>query len=212
MPRTLQGMLIVALLILTNWNFGNVKALTENRDYLQKLEKQHSKIVQLEKEIKQLRLIMDISDALEQYSRTISPIERKKIAKAIIAVSEEYSLQPELILAVIKTESSFKPYAVSHKGACGLMQLLPSTAEEVAEELRLKLRDEDIFNPVINIVLGSYYLNKLADQFGDFELALTAYNMGPGRVANLEEANYSYRKEYAEEVLKNYNQIMQDCF
>jgi soluble lytic murein transglycosylase len=212
MSRMLQGILIVALLILTNFNFGNVKALSENRSYEQRLDTQQTKITELEKEIKQLRLIMDISDALEQYYSGISPIERKKIAKTILAVSEEYSLQPELILAVIKTESSFKPYVISDKGACGLMQLLPSTAEEVAEELRITLEKEHIFDPIINIILGSYYLNKLTNQFGDFELALTAYNMGPGRVMNLEEANYPYSREYAETVLKNYNQIMQECF
>lgn len=213
MPRFLQGMLITMLLIMINWNFGNVKALSENRSYLQKLEKQQSKITEMEKEIKRLKLTMDISDALEHYYRGISPIERRKIAKTIMAVSEEYSLQPELILAVIKTESAFKPYAVSNKGACGLMQVLPSTAEEIAEELRIKLKNNDhLFDPTLNIILGSYYLGTLADQFGDFEVALTAYNMGPGRVMNLEKANYPYSKEYANEVLKNYQQIMQDCF
>jgi len=212
MPRFLQGMLIVILLIMTNWNFGNVNILSENRSYLQNLKKQQTKIAEIEKEIKRLKLIIDINDALEHYYRGISLIERKKIAKTILAVSEKYSLQPELILAVIKTESAFRTYAISNKGACGLMQVLPSTADEIAEELRIELKNDKLFEPTINIILGSYYLNKLADQFGDFETALTAYNMGPGRVMNLEEANYSYSKEYANEVLKNYNQIMQDCF
>ena len=212
MSRLLKGTLIIMLLIIINWNFAYVKALSENKGYLHRLEQQEVKIAQLEKEIKRLRLIMDVSDALENYYRGISPTERKKIAKTIISVSEKYSLQPELILAVIKTESAFKPYAISNKGACGLMQVLPSTADEIAEELRIKLKDDQLFDPIINIILGSYYLNKLADQFGDFEVALTAYNMGPGRVMNFEQANYPYSREYANEVLKNYNKIMLDYF
>jgi soluble lytic murein transglycosylase-like protein len=97
------------------------------------------------------------------------------------------SASERLIEAVIKQESADKdnpkgnPKAVSPKGARGLMQLMPDTAKEVAAEMGLE--DYDLEDPDTNRAMGTYYLNKMLKQFGgDEELALAAYNAGPGRV------------------------------
>jgi soluble lytic murein transglycosylase-like protein len=86
-----------------------------------------------------------------------------------------YRLEEALVRAVIKAESNFNPKAVSHKGAIGMMQLIPSTA---------RLMDvHDPLNPEENIRGGSRYLRLMLDEFdGNLELALAAYNAGPNAV------------------------------
>jgi soluble lytic murein transglycosylase-like protein len=87
----------------------------------------------------------------------------------------EYDIDPTLVKAVIEVESNFDSRAVSSKGAMGLMQLMPATAEEMGAY--------NPFNPEDNIEAGVRYLKYLLDKFdGDLKLALAAYNAGPSRV------------------------------
>ena len=88
------------------------------------------------------------------------------------------------ILAVIKAESSFRPQAESHRGAQGLMQLMPTTAEWVAELMgKTDFDPETVWQPEINIALGSFYLNWLYRYYNNnLDLAITAYNAGLGNV------------------------------
>lgn len=104
--------------------------------------------------------------------------------------SERYSLSPELICSVILCESGFDANAVSKAGACGLMQLLPSTFDWVRE--RYALDAEDIFEPKSNICVGCAYLSYLTQKFQGTEAVLAAYNAGEGRVCEwLNDARYS---------------------
>jgi len=92
-------------------------------------------------------------------------------------------LEPALILAVIKAESSFRENAESHRGARGLMQLMPATAEEIAKHLAMTdFSAEDLWQPEKNIAMGCFYLNRLYKIFDCAELALAAYNAGQGNV------------------------------
>lgn len=103
-----------------------------------------------------------------------------KYENEIAVASEAFDVDPVLIASVIKCESGYNHEAVSMKGAEGLMQLLPSTAEYLAK--KLKYGDYDLKNPEDNIMLGTYYLSLLSEQFNDEKLALCAYNAGPGNV------------------------------
>ena len=93
-------------------------------------------------------------------------------------------IDPTWILAVIMAESSFRPNAESHRGAQGLMQLMPATAEWVAELMGMEdFEPEHVWKPEVNIALGSFYLNRLKRTYnGDINLALAAYNAGLGNV------------------------------
>jgi soluble lytic murein transglycosylase-like protein len=98
--------------------------------------------------------------------------------------AQRFDLDPVMLLAVIHVESRFDPGAVSSKGAMGLMQIRPTTAREVAGSLGIELSaDEQLFDPELNILLGSCYLRYLVDRFDDHDIALSAYNAGPTRVA-----------------------------
>jgi soluble lytic murein transglycosylase len=92
-------------------------------------------------------------------------------------------LDPYVVAAVIREESSYDPRARSGVGAMGLMQLMPDTARIVAQELGRPLSDVALlWEPPVNIALGARYLAQLAQRFHDPLLAVAAYNAGPHRV------------------------------
>lgn len=95
----------------------------------------------------------------------------------------ERGIEQAIVYSVIKAESSWKVDAVSAKGAIGLMQLLPSTAQWLAEESGEEITREDLFNPEINITLGISYLQYLQEKYyGNIDRMLAAYNAGEGNV------------------------------
>lgn len=97
-----------------------------------------------------------------------------KYGSIIKQASAHFEVEPSLIKAVIMAESGFNHRAVSHKGAQGLMQLMPSTAD--------LLRVNDPFDPTENIFGGTRYLKQLLDRFSDMRMAVAAYNAGPKAV------------------------------
>ena len=107
-----------------------------------------------------------------------------------------YRVHPDLIRAVIHAESAFNHKALSRKGAQGLMQLMPATAEELGVS--------DAFDPQQNINGGVKYLSQLLDMFNDnLELAVAAYNAGQGTVMRYQGIPpYEETKEYVKRVRK----------
>ena len=110
-----------------------------------------------------------------------APVKYRSLIKEYAG---KYDLDWLLVDSVIYHESRFRKQAVSPRGACGLMQLMPATADEVARKLGWKnYSEQQLFNPRVNIELGCYYLNSLLKEFhGDVKLALVAYNAGKGNV------------------------------
>lgn len=131
-------------------------------------------------------------------------------------------IDPLLVLALMRQESLYDPRARSHAGARGLMQLLPSTAERVAQQLG-RPAAPDLFEPETNIALGVAYLDALLQRYGGDPLkALAAYNGGEDAVAKWERRNghrepdefvesitYRETRDYVKRVLANYRRYHQ---
>lgn len=109
-------------------------------------------------------------------NNVIFPLRHKKY---IQQYSMEYNLNNAIVASVICAESNFNKNAVSKKGAIGLMQLIPQTAEWVYSQIYSnEFSTELLYNPQINIELGCFYLNYLSNKFENIECVLCAYNAG----------------------------------
>jgi soluble lytic murein transglycosylase-like protein len=107
------------------------------------------------------------------------------LATLIVTESKRARIDPLFVAAVIQAESSFRPAAVSYRGAKGLMQLMPATGRHLSKQLNVYLKDATaLHDPKTNIKLGIAYLKELNRRFkGDKEHALVAYNWGPTNVS-----------------------------
>ncbi|HEY7214224.1 MAG TPA: lytic transglycosylase domain-containing protein [Thermoanaerobaculia bacterium] len=124
-------------------------------------------------------------------------VPRSPYGQLIYDVALRHSINPHLVAAMIHVESAFNPRAVSRKGACGLMQLLPDTARRFG--LRKK---KDLFDPKKNLQAGVRYLQWLTERFGgDVEKILAAYNAGEGAVERFGGIPpYRETQEYVERI------------
>lgn len=114
----------------------------------------------------------------------------KELLNLTRSAASRHRLDPSLLLALMWVESSFNPKAISSKGATGLMQLLPATARRYG----LK-KTSDLFNPSINIDIGSRHLRDLLDLHQDtLPLALAAYNAGHGAVRRFGKTIPAYKE------------------
>ena len=122
----------------------------------------------------------------------------------IIKASRRYNVDPALIKAVIKVESHYNPYAISYKGAKGLMQLMPVTLKAMGAK--------DPFNPEHNIDAGVRYLKKLLILFdNDVKLALAAYNAGITKVRLYGGVPpFKSTREYIRKVMRYYERYKKE--
>ncbi len=104
----------------------------------------------------------------------------------VLPAADEYGFHPLFLYSVIRQESLFEGFVTSTASARGLMQIIPSTGEEIANRLNLvsNYNEDDLYRPLININFGAYYLDRQRDAFGgDLYQALAAYNGGPGNTS-----------------------------
>jgi len=131
----------------------------------------------------------------------------------------EYEIDPLLVLAMIREESRFNPWNESVAGARGLMQIIFSTGEWIAQKLNLEdFTDEMLFDPEVNIDLGCWYIDYLKERFtNDSILVISGYNAGPGTTSKwlkqydrsdldnfVENVPYSETREHIKKVMKSY--------
>jgi len=115
------------------------------------------------------------SDAASPEVSAAEQANREKIEEMIREVSDRYRVDPALVRAVIQTESNWNSKAISRKGALGLMQLVPGTAQQMGVS--------NAFDPKQNLDGGVRYLHTLLERYnGDLDKALAAYNAGPAAV------------------------------
>lgn len=124
----------------------------------------------------------------------------KDISGIIESKAQKFAMDSDLIRSVIQVESNGNPTAVSPKGAKGLMQLMPKTADELGVR--------DVFNEEENVEGGVKYLKGLLEKYKDLPTALAAYNAGPGEVdRNNGIPNFKETKDYVNKVLETYNSL-----
>lgn len=116
-----------------------------------------------------------IGQMLPQFQLTKMPGKISDFDDIVNKAASAFNLPAKLIKSVIQKESNFNPNAVSSAGASGLMQLMPNTARSLGVT--------NVFDPAENIFAGSRYLKQMMDKYeNNIELALAAYNAGPGNV------------------------------
>jgi soluble lytic murein transglycosylase-like protein len=125
-------------------------------------------------------------------------LDRSELRQLINQVSLEYGVDPKLVDALVRVESSYDPRAVSRKGAMGLMQLMPDTAD--------RLEVEDPFDPEDNVRGGVKEFSRLLERYaGNLQLALAAYNAGEGAVARYRGVPpYNETRNYVSRILTLY--------
>jgi len=131
--------------------------------------------------------------------RDPAPKPAQNLDQVINAISDRHRIDPDFINSVIHAESGFNQHAVSRKGAQGLMQLMPQTANQLGVA--------DAFNPADNVEGGTRYLRELLERY-DFDVvkALAAYNAGPGRVEQYRGVPpYAETRAYVARIIRDFN-------
>ncbi len=113
-------------------------------------------------------------------------------SKIIKSIASELDLDYSLIKSICKVESGFNKDSISPKEAIGIMQLIPSTAEEICIQNNLEYSKDRLFDPNFNIYLGSLYLKRLLSRY-PLEWAICAYNAGPSNVDVWISSNISFK-------------------
>ncbi len=136
----------------------------------------------------------------KEIGRWLYPFQHQEL---IYHYAEVNRLDPLLVAAVIKTESNFQPGATSPKGARGLMQIMPDTANWISQQIGgCPIPPEKLYNAETNISLGTWYLADLFHEFqGDPVLVIAAYNAGRGNVRNwLNEQHWTGERKTIDQI------------
>lgn len=177
-----------------------------------KLSKMKEQIILLEESIDpknfrwaKIKKIREVIKETVAYHKFINVKDLTRYASAVVDYSEKYDVPVSLVLAVTRQESAYNPKAVSHAGAQGLMQLMPATAKECADDIGK--RYFNVFKIRDNVQLGVWYLSKMLYVFNeDVSLAVRAYNAGPVYVKKVVSGEWmKYPNEtvdYHEKVIK----------
>ena len=150
-------------------------------------------------------------------------------AEFVEVYAEAYGVPETVVYAVIRTESDFDSGVVSSAGAIGLMQMMPDTFTWLTDEILFDHLDIGmLYDPETNIKYGTYYLSRLYDRYGDWDLTFAAYNGGPGNVdewladseyadgdGGLKEIPFRETRNYVKKVnsaLKKYERLYGDSY
>jgi len=150
-----------------------------------------------------------IARTLRDLHTGLLPAEIEHVSRVIIAEARRANLSPALVLAVIRVESSGYNFARSHKGALGLMQLLPDTGAWVAKRTGIPWHGPDtLFDSGTNVRLGIAYLEQLIRRYGSVHTALAAYNWGPTKISRFIRSGQPVPAVYADRVLDTYGAVV----
>jgi len=149
----------------------------------------------------------------------LSDEQKDILAEKLLAISNDYKIDPLLILAVIRHESKGNPYARgiyttgAHSGALGLMQIKYESALEVAPSVGVEIKSrEDLFVPEKNLMVGTAYLLRLIAKYHDMKHALMAYNIGYAALDEKLKHKGTLPTKYYGKVMQDYKFLAEEIF
>lgn len=143
-----------------------------------------------------------IGSILKREGKKLSPQQLVQVTEEVVKLGRQYHMDPLLILAVMRVESHFDPWAHSRRGAMGLMQVRPIVWKDVGEKGRHSV--------IANVRVGVQYLAKLVERFdGDITKALLAYNAGPTALQRHFRLGTVPNASYQLKVLKAYSTYLE---
>ena len=149
-----------------------------------------------------------IEAILESRAPRLSAAARSEVAGELARAESDRGISALLLLALIEQESHFRPRAVGPRGSVGLMQIRPFVAAAVAGRHQLAYAEaRDLTDPLVNVRIGIAFLGELNDEFGDIELALAAYHIGPTRVRARLRRGWRPRGPYVRRVMVRYQAL-----
>lgn len=161
-----------------------------------------------QKKVSELEEKLQIFKAIDDFKIGFTEEEVRRLTDVIYNESKKYQYDPMFVLAIILTESSFKKGQTSHKGAKGLMQVMPFVAEDVAPRVGVQWEgSKTLFEPELNIKLGTFHLFEQILKFGDIKKAIMAYNVGETRLRGLIRQQKQLPAGYLNKVLENYKML-----
>ena len=190
------------------------KSLKKGERYLKKKQRKKGKNLIVILVIVILLALFCAEPIKQQITKSVY---KKEYSEYVTKYAEQYGVEENLIYALIKAESNFNPDAVSHQNAKGLMQLMQSTAEDLAKKSKIDLNNENILEPEVNIQLGTQYIASLLNKYDCVEVALAAYNAGSGNVdkwissgkikadgSDIENIPYKETNTYVRKIMRDY--------
>lgn len=190
------------------------KSLKKGERYLKKKQRKKGKNLIVILVIVILLALFCAEPIKQQITKSVY---KKEYSEYVTKYAEQYGVEENLIYALIKAESNFNPDAVSHQNAKGLMQLMQSTAEDLAKKSKINLNNENILEPEVNIQLGTQYIASLLNKYDCVEVALAAYNAGSGNVdkwisagkikadgSDIENIPYKETNTYVRKIMRDY--------
>jgi soluble lytic murein transglycosylase len=175
----------------------------------QNVKQLERRVLALEHDNARLTRKLEILKVVEAHQRGFSEREVAEIVGVLDHESERYGIDPLLVLAVILTESEFKRFQVSEKGAQGLMQIRPFVGRDLALRRGIPWNEEEgLFDPELNVRLGTTYLFELLLEFNDLTDALTAYAHGQTRLRQRLALGRPAPQSYSRRVLQRYDRLV----
>jgi soluble lytic murein transglycosylase len=156
--------------------------------------------------VKKEDITSQIISYVKDENESLNDSELKTIAEIVFNESSKKKVDYRLVLAIIKIESNFRQDAVSRKGARGLLQVKPSLAKYIAQDVGVNWRgDTTLDEPEENIKIGVHFFSQLIEDFENINLALHAYHVGPTKMRAIVTGKKIPEKRFLNLVLDEYD-------
>jgi soluble lytic murein transglycosylase len=156
--------------------------------------------------VKKEEAINQIIDYIQNENEKLEDKELRTISRMVYDESMRYNVDYRLILAIMKVESNFRHDVVSEQGARGLLQVKPSLARYIAEDVGVKWRGaETLDEPETNIKIGIHFFSRLIEDFQNINMALHAYHVGSTRLREILTEKKKPQRLYLNLVLDEYD-------